>query len=168
MRTPANKACSAGGATLGLLVTAGWYLSGRIGFAKNPATIEMPHFGTNSRAMESPSFVAPTAYSLELLMLRTDKYLHVTFGIATVIGVVLGSLVHAITSRQLRWKRSASFEDLRNHLMGGMLMGFGGVLVIACTIGQGVTGVSTLALGSLKSVAGIVTGAVANIKWQQR
>ena len=128
----------------------------------------MPHFGTNSRAMESPSFVAPTAYSLELLMLRTDKYLHVAFGIATVIGVVLGSLIHAITSRQLRWKRPASFEDLRNYLMGGMLIGFGDVLAIASTIGQGVTGVSTLALGSLKSVAGIVTGAVATMKCQQR
>ncbi|MGB4912747.1 MAG: YeeE/YedE thiosulfate transporter family protein [Candidatus Dechloromonas phosphoritropha] len=165
---PADKACSAGGATLGLLVTAGWYLSGHIGFAENPDTMEVTSFGTNSRAMESLSFVAPTAYSLELLMLRTDKYLHVAFGIATVIGVVLGSLIHAITSRQLRWKRPASFEDLRNYLMGGMLIGFGDVLAIASTIGQGVTGVSTLALGSLKSVAGIVTGAVATMKCQQR
>lgn len=157
-----------GGAILGLLVTAGWYLSGHIGFAENPDTLEMTYFGTNSRTMESLSFVAPTAYSLELLMLWTDKSLHVTFGIATILGVVLGSLIHAVTSRQFHWEGFASLEDLRNHLMGGILMGFGGVLAMGCTIGQGLTGVSTLALGSFISVAGIVAGAVATMKWQQR
>ena len=157
-----------GGAILGLLVTAGWYLSGHIGFAENPDTLEMTYFGTNSRTMESLSFVAPTAYSLELLMLWTDKSLHVTFGIATIVGVVLGSLIHAVTSRQFHWEGFASLEDLRNHLMGGILMGFGGVLGMGCTIGQGLTGVSTLALGSFISVAGIVAGAVATMKWQQR
>jgi len=157
-----------GGAILGLLVTAGWYLSGHIGFAENPDTLEMTYFGTNSRTMESFSFVAPTAYSLELLMLWTDKSLHVTFGIATILGVVLGSLIHAVTSRQFHWEGFASLEDLRNHLMGGILMGFGGVLAMGCTIGQGLTGVSTLALGSFISVAGIVAGAVATMKWQQR
>ena len=157
-----------GGAILGLLVTAGWYLSGHIGFAENPDTLEMTYFGTNSRTMESLSFVAPTAYSLELLMLWTDKSLHVTFGIATIVGVVLGSLIHAVTSRQFHWEGFASLEDLRNHLMGGILMGFGGVLAMGCTIGQGLTGVSTLALGSFISVAGIVAGAVGTMKWQQR
>ena len=157
-----------GGAILGLLVTAGWYLSGHIGFAENPDTLEMTYFGTNSRTMESLSFVAPTAYSLELLMLWTDKSLHVTFGIATIVGVVLGSLIHAVTSRQFHWEGFASLEDLRNHLMGGILMGFGGVLAMGCTIGQGLTGASTLALGSFISVAGIVAGAVATMKWQQR
>ena len=157
-----------GGAILGLLVTAGWYLSGHIGFAENPDTLEMTYFGTNSRTMESLSFVAPTAYSLELLMLWTDKSLHVTFGIATIVGVILGSLIHAVTSRQFHWEGFASLEDLRNHLMGGILMGFGGVLAMGCTIGQGLTGASTLALGSFISVAGIVAGAVATMKWQQR
>ncbi len=157
-----------GGTILGLLVTAGWYLSGHIGFAENPDTLEMTYFGTNSRTMESLSFVAPTAYSLELLMLWTDKSLHVTFGIATIVGVVLGSLIHAVASRQFHWEGFASLEDLRNHLMGGILMGFGGVLGMGCTIGQGLTGVSTLALGSFISVAGIVAGAVATMKWQQR
>lgn len=167
-RFRANGEQIVGGAILGLLVTAGWYLSGHIGFAENPDTLEMTYFGTNSRTMESLSFVAPTAYSLELLMLWTDKSLHVTFGIATIVGVILGSLIHAVTSSQFHWEGFASLEDLRNHLMGGILMGFGGVLAMGCTIGQGLTGVSTLALGSFISVAGIVAGAVATMKWQQR
>ncbi|QLQ26022.1 MAG: YeeE/YedE family protein [Dechloromonas sp.] len=157
-----------GGTILGMLVTAGWYLTGHIGFAENPDTLEMTYFGTNSRTLESLTFVAPTAYSLELLMLWTDKSLRVTFGIATIIGVVLGSLIHAVTSRQFLWEGFASLEDLRNHLVGSILMGFGGVLAMGCTIGQGLSGLSTLALGSFISVAGIVAGAAATMKWQQR
>ena len=157
-----------GGTVLGLLVTAGWYLSGHIGFGDNPDTLEMTYFGTNSRTIESLTFVAPTAYSLELLMLWTDKSLRVTFGIATILGVIVGSLIHAVTSRQFNWEGFASFEDLRNQLMGGILMGIGGVLAMGCTIGQGLTGISTLALGSFISVAGIVAGAVATMKWLQR
>jgi uncharacterized membrane protein YedE/YeeE len=157
-----------GGTIIGLLVTAGWYLTGHIGFAENPDTLEMTYFATNSRTIESLSFVAPTAYSLEMLMLWTDKSLRVTFGIATILGVVLGSLLHAVTSRQFHWEGFASFEDLRNQLTGGVLMGFGGVTAMGCTVGQGLTGVSTLALGSFIAVAGIVGGSVATMKWQAR
>ena len=57
---------------------------------------------------------------------------------------------------------------LRNQLLGGILMGFGGVLAMGCTIGQGLSGISTLALGSFISVAGIVVGSVAAMKWQER
>jgi hypothetical protein len=112
--------------------------------------------------------VAPTAYSLELLMLWTDKTMRVTFGIATVIGVVLGSFAYAVSTRQFRWEGFASLEDLRTQLLGAVLMGFGGVTAIGCTIGQGLSGVSTLALGSFIALAGIIGGAVATMKWQQR
>ncbi len=94
------------------------------------------------------SFVGPVAYGLELLMLWTDKSLHVTFGIATVLGVVLGSAAYAVATRSFRWEGFASLTDLRNHLVGALLMGFGGVTALGCTIGQGLSGVSTLAIGS--------------------
>jgi uncharacterized membrane protein YedE/YeeE len=112
------------------------------------------------------SFVAPAAYSLELLMLWTDKSLHASFGIATVLGVLLGSFVYAVSTRQFRWEGFASLDDLRTQLVGAMLMGFGGVTALGCTIGQGMTGVSTLALGSLLALAGLVGGAVAMMKYQ--
>ena len=157
-----------GAIVLGSMVIAGWYLTGHIGFAENPDTLEMTYFGTNTRTIESMSFVAPTAYSLEMLMLWTDKSLRVTFGIATVIGVVLGSLAYALSTRSFRWEGFASLEDLRNQLVGGVLMGFGGVTGMGCTVGQGMSGVSTLALGSMLALAGIVAGAVVTMKWQQR
>jgi uncharacterized protein len=169
-RFRANAAQVLGAIVLGLLVVAGWYLSGHLGFGENPETLETVYFATNSRTLETLSFVGPLAYSLELLMLWTDKSLHVTFGIATVIGVALGSFAYAIGTRQFRWEGFASLADLRNQLVGGVLMGFGGVTALGCTIGQGMSGLSTLALGSFIAVTGIVAGAAVTMRivaWQE-
>jgi hypothetical protein len=110
------------------------------------------------------SLVGPMAYGLELLMLWTDQSLHVTFGIASVIGVVLGSFAYALLTRKFQWEGFASLADLRNQLIGALLMGFGGVTALGCTIGQGLSGLSTLALGSFIAVAGIIAGAVSTMK----
>lgn len=157
-----------GAIALGLLIVAAWFLTGNIGYGENPDTLETVYFATNTRTLESLSFVAPTAFSLELLMLWTDKSMRVTFGIATVIGVVLGSFAYAVSTRQFRWEGFASLEDLRTQLTGAVLMGFGGVTALGCTIGQGLSGVSTLALGSFIALTGIISGAVVTMKWQQR
>ncbi len=167
-RFRANLTQVLGAVALGLLIVAGWYLTGHIGYGENPDTLETVYFATNTRTLESMSFVAPTAYSLELLMLWTDKSLRVTFGVATVAGIVLGSFAYALATRQFRWEGFASLEDLRTQLVGAVLMGFGGVTAVGCTIGQGLSGVSTLALGSFIALAGIVLGAVITMKWQQR
>jgi uncharacterized membrane protein YedE/YeeE len=157
-----------GAVVLGLLVVAAWYLSGHIGYGENPETLETVYFATNTRTIESLSFVAPAAYSLELLMLWTDKSLKVTFGVATAMGVGLGSWLYALASRSFRWKGEgfASFDDLRAQLLGAVLMGFGGVTAMGCTIGQGLSGISTLSLGSFIALFGIICGAVATMKYQ--
>lgn len=153
------------GVIIGAIVIAGWYLSGHLGFGENPETLEMTYFATNSRTIESMSFVAPAAYGLELLMLWTDKSLHVSFGVAAGLGVALGSLAWALASRSFRWEGFASFDDLRRHLLGAVLMGFGGVTALGCTVGQGITGVSTLAIGSFIALASIIGGSAATLKY---
>ena len=164
-RFRSNLVQAAGAAVLGALVVAGWYISGHLGFGENPATLEDTYFGTNSRTLESMSFVGPLAYGLELLLLWTDLSLHLSFGIASALGVVLGSAAYAWRAGTFRWEGFASLTDLRNQLVGAVLMGFGGVTALGCTIGQGVTGVSTLAIGSFIAVAGIVAGSVATLKF---
>jgi len=154
-----------GAVTIGAVVVGGWYLSGHVGFGENPETLEDVYFATNSRTLESMSFVGPLAYGLELLLLWTDKSLHVTFGIASVLGVVLGSAAAALASRTFRWEGFASLGDLRQQLVGAFLMGFGGVTALGCTIGQGLTGISTLAIGSFIALAGIIAGSVATLKY---
>lgn len=151
--------------TLGALVAGGWYVSGHLGYGENPETLEHVYFGTNSRTIESVSFVGPVAYSLELLMLWTDKSLHVSFGIASAAGMVLGSAAYALASGSFRWEGFASLADLRNHLVGAAMMGFGGVTALGCTIGQGITGVSTLAIGSFIALTSIIIGAIGMLKY---
>ena len=164
-RFRANLTQVAGAVVLGALVVVGWYVSGHLGFGENPETLEDTYFATNSRTIESLSFVGPLAYGLELLLLWTDKSLHLTFGIASVLGVVLGSAAYALSSRTFRWEGFASLTDLRDHLVGAMLMGFGGVTALGCTIGQGLSGLSTLAIGSFIATGGIIAGSVAMLRY---
>ena len=155
-----------GGAIIGLVIAAGWYVTGHIGYlAEDPQTLEETFAGTNTHRPESFSFVGPVGYSLELLLLWTDRSLRVTFGIAIVAGLFAGSLAYALASRNFRWESFASASDLRDHVLGAVLMGFGGVVALGCTIGQGLTGVSTLALGSFLALGGIVAGSAATMKF---
>jgi uncharacterized membrane protein YedE/YeeE len=155
-----------GGTVVGLVIVGGWYVTGHLGYAENPETLENTFFGTNSRTIESLSFVAPVAFTLELLMLWSDKSLGVTFGVAATLGIILGSLAYALASRTFRWEGFAGAEDTANHVIGGLLMGFGGVLALGCTIGQGLSGLSTLALGSFLAFFAIVAGSALTMKVQ--
>jgi uncharacterized membrane protein YedE/YeeE len=155
-----------GGIGIGLVIVGGWYVTGHLGFGENPETLEEGFFGTNSRTIESLSFTAPVGYTLELLMLWSDKSLTVTFGIAAAIGIIVGSFAYAIMSRTFRWEGFAGAEDTAMHVIGGILMGFGGVTALGCTIGQGLSGLSTLALGSFLAFGGIVAGSALAMKWQ--
>ena len=164
-RFRANRLQVLAGLVIGALVVIGWYVTGHLGFGENPETLENVFFATNTRTLESFSFVAPLAFGLELLMLWTDASLHLTFGIASVLGVVAGSALHALTSGSFRWEGFASLADLRNQLVGALLMGFGGVTALGCTVGQGISGLSTLSIGSFIAMAGIVGGSVATLRY---
>jgi hypothetical protein len=155
-----------GGVVVGALIAAGWYVTGHLGYVpEDPDTLEEVFVGTNTRRPESFAYVAPIGYSLELLMLWTDASLRVTFGIAIVAGLFAGSLAYALASRTFHWESFASAGDLGNHVLGGVLMGFGGITAMGCTIGQGLTGVSTLALGSFLALGAIIAGSAATMKY---
>ena len=156
-----------GGVVVGAIIVAGWYVSGHLGYlAEDPATLEEKFVATNSGRMESYSFVAPAAYLLELLVLWTDQTRVLTFGIAGLLGVAAGSAAMALATRTFRWEGFGSVEDVGNHIVGGVLMGFGGVTALGCTIGQGLTGLSTLAIGSGLTFGAIVVGCVAAVRYQ--
>ncbi len=155
-----------GGAVVGLVIVGGWYVTGHLGYAENPETLENTFFATNSHSIESLSYVAPAGYALELLLLWSDKSLGITFGIAAVLGIIAGSFAYAIASKSFRWEGLSGTEDTANHIVGGILMGFGGVTALGCTIGQGNTGFSTLALGSILSFVAIVAGSALTMKVQ--
>ncbi len=155
-----------GGLAYGLAIVAGWAVSAHLGFAENPDTLADTFYGTNSRQAESLSFVAPVAYSIEILMLWSDKSLGFTFGIGAVAGMICGALTYTLVTRKFRWEGFGSVADVRNHMLGAVLMGAGGVTAMGCTIGQGLSGVSTLALGSFIALAAMIAGCAATLKYQ--
>jgi len=156
-----------GGVVTGLVVIGGWWVSGSLGhLAEHPETLQEAFVGTNTGRMESFSFVSPMAFSLEYLMLWTDKSKIITYGIGSAAGVIAGSAVYALATKQFRWEGFISAEDTASHVIGGILMGFGGITALGCTVGQGITGFSTLALGSIITFVAIIAGAAATMKWQ--
>jgi uncharacterized membrane protein YedE/YeeE len=156
-----------GGVVTGLVVVGGWYVTGRIGYlAEDPNTLQEAFVATNTGRMEAFSFVAPLAWTLEYLMFWTDKSRIITFGIASAAGVIAGSAAYALASRTFRWEGFRDAEDTGMHIIGGLLMGFGGITALGCTIGQGISGFSTLALGSVITFLAIVAGSAATMKWQ--
>jgi hypothetical protein len=156
-----------GGVVTGLVVVGGWYVSGHIGHvAEDPNTLQEAFVATNTGRMESFSFVAPFAFTLEYLMLWTDKSKIITYGIASAAGVIAGSAAYALATRTFRWEGFRDAEDTANHIVGGILMGFGGITALGCTIGQAISGVSTLALGSIMTFIAIVAGSAATMKYQ--
>jgi uncharacterized protein len=154
------------GLVIGSVVVAAWYVTGHIGFAENPETLELTYMGTASHLAESMSFVAPSAYTLEYLGYWTDTSNVITFSVASAFGVISGSFIYAITSKSFRWEYFTSAKDLASHIIGAILMGFGGITATGCTIGQGVTGVSTLSIGSFIALLSIIAGSALTMKVQ--
>jgi len=156
-----------GGVVTGLVVVGGWYVSGKIGYiAEHPETMQEAFVATNTGRMESFSFVSPMAFSLEYLMLWTDKSKIVTYGIASAAGVVAGSAAWALATKSFQWEGFRDAEDTAMHILGGILMGFGGITALGCTVGQGISGFSTLALGSILTFVSLIAGSAATMKWQ--
>ena len=126
----------AAGLVIGLAVVAGWVVTG---------VIAADEF--NPVPLASITFVSPVGESLQYLMTFTGSTIN--FGIAVVGGVIAGSFLMAMATGTFQIESFADRNDLVRHLSGATLMGAGGVLALGCTIGQGITGMSTLALGSM-------------------
>jgi uncharacterized protein len=139
------------GIAVGLLIAAGWVATGYLGvddFNPTPVT--------------SLTFIAPIAEALQYAMLSTGSTLN--FGIATVGGVFAGSLATALLTGRFHWEGYQSPRHMLRSAGGAALMGAGGVLAFGCSIGQGLTGLSTLALASFVAVAGILVGTAAGLR----
>ncbi|MFY9959075.1 YeeE/YedE family protein [Bradyrhizobium sp.] len=141
----------AAGFLVGLLIAAGWFATGDLGADDfNPTPVA------------SLTFVAPIADSLQYVMLSTGSTLN--FGIATVGGVFAGSLLTALATGRFQWEGYQSPRHMLRSAGGAALMGTGGVMAFGCSIGQGLTGLSTLALPSFVAVAGIMLGTAAGLR----
>ncbi len=152
---------------LGAIIAGMWWVSGRLGYvAEHPDTLQEAFLATNSGRMEALSFVSPVAYTVDWVMFFSDKAKVLTLGIVSVFGVVAGSAAYAVATRSFRWEGFRDAEDTASHLAGAVLMGIGGVAAMGCTVGQGLSGLSTLSATSFVAVGAIIMGAVAALKYQ--
>jgi hypothetical protein len=141
----------AAGIAVGLLIAAGWYATGYLGADEfNPTPVT------------SLTFIAPIADAQQYVMLSTGSALN--FGIATVGGVFAGSLVTALLTGRFHWEGYQSPRHMLRSAGGATLMGAGGVMAFGCSIGQGLTGLSTLGLASFVAVGGILLGTAAGLR----
>lgn len=155
------------GAGIGTCVVAMWWITGHMGFvAEHPETLDAVFLATNSGQMESLTFTAPMAYALDWLVHFSDTSKVLTTGVVSVVGVVVGSFVYALTTRSFHWEGFRDTQDTALHLVGAVLMGVGGVTAMGCTVGQGLSGLSTLSLTSVIAVVGIVLGALGGLRFQ--
>jgi hypothetical protein len=132
-------------------VAAGWVATGYLGADEfNPA------------AVTSLTFIAPVVDAVQYVMLSTGLTLN--FGIAMVFGVFAGSLLTALVSGRFHLEAYTSPRHMLRSIIGAALMGSGGAMALGCSIGQGLTGISTLALSSFVAVAGILLGTAAGLR----
>ncbi|MCP4184735.1 MAG: YeeE/YedE family protein [Hyphomicrobiales bacterium] len=143
----------ASGFLIGLCVIAAWFLTGLA--SDDLAEVIVP--------VSSVTFVRPTGDTLEYLM-RFTALGAPSIGVVIFVGTLTGSFIAALTMKRFRLSTFAGPRDTTRNLLGAALMGIGGVLALGCTVGQAITGVSTLAVGSMIVFAAIVGGCFIGLK----
>lgn len=134
------------GVIVGLLIVAGWLSTGWLAFDEfEPVNLV------------SLTFVAPIGETIQYAMIATGMKL--SFGVSVVLGVLIGSFLMAGWRGGFHLQGFSTAAEMRRYLAGGLLMGVGGALAMGCSIGQGLTGLSTMAFSSALAMAGILVGA---------
>jgi len=154
-----------GGAVVGLAIVFGWWLTGGSIGREWRDYAEMATVVPSRVQVQSYTFAAPMGDAVRYL-LDPANFSLVNFGVVAFAGVILGSSLWSVLDRQFRLEWFASWQDFANHAVGGVLMGIGGVLSMGCTFGQAITGISTLAVGSILTFLAIVIGAAGTMKYQ--
>lgn len=152
-----------GAIAIGVIITLGWWATtsalGQRWIEDAEFLLEIPP----GIGVQSFTFIGPLADATAWLSAPADPY-RITFGMAGIGGMLLGACGYALGKRRWRWEWFNSAGDFLRHLCGGLALGIGGVLALGCSIGQGLTGISTLALGSVLTVLAILLGCALTIK----
>ncbi|MDE2790030.1 MAG: YeeE/YedE family protein [Paracoccaceae bacterium] len=131
---------------IGLLVPVGWVGTGFVLFDD-----------FDPLPLQSMGFTGPMADTLFWAIAATS--IPAGFGTGLAAGVVAGSLAAALWAGEFRWRSLESPRQTGRYLTGGVMMGVGGVLAGGCTVGAGLSGVSTASLAALLALAAMTVTA---------
>lgn len=134
------------GALVGITIAFGWWITGVA--AADPFNPQPPG---------SYTFAAPLGDTILFIMASTGARLD--FGIGAVVGIIIGAFLTTMAARDFRWEACEDAIELRRQMLGGMLMGIGGVLALGCTVGQGLSAASTLAISAPITLISMYVGA---------
>jgi len=140
------------GLLIGIIAVVAFYLSYQFGggFARGLSfttpTIELFNTIINNDAR-------PTIFPLTDLF----GYIKTTWGVFFIVGVPLGAYLSARGLKEFSWKVPPA-RDLVTVFGGSLMMGFGATLALGCNMGQGITGVATLSIGSIVATIAIILG----------
>ncbi|MFB6464598.1 YeeE/YedE family protein [Bradyrhizobium tunisiense] len=136
----------ASGLAVGAAIAFGWFATGWLADDEfDPVRVS------------SLTFVAPLGDTI--LYIATFSGARLNFGIGSVAGVVTGSFAAAMLARGFRWEACDDARELKRHMIGALLMGVGGIMSMGCTIGQGLSAFSTLAVSAPIAMLAIACGA---------
>ncbi|HHH47605.1 MAG TPA: YeeE/YedE family protein [Gammaproteobacteria bacterium] len=169
------------GVMVGLTVLGAWYVTSNINLDVDGDIYSLREFAqqwdflaesdegkpadTRPLSPQSFTFINPMGQTLGYASAGFSRA-YLTFGVMALFGVIVGSFLWSLVSRSFRFEWFASGKDFLNHFIGAILMGFGGVLAMGCSVGQGITGFSTLAIGSFIALVSIVFGSALTMKIQ--
>ena len=143
------------GAAIGLLIPATWFVTGNLGYDEFDPV-----------AAEGVSFIAPLSNGLQYLMTYTGATAN--FGITLLAGCLMGAIVSAIVGKNFAFRSFEHEKDILRYTIGAMMLGFGSVTALGCSIGQGLTGLSLLSLSSVVAVIAIAAGGYAGLNFVKK
>jgi len=160
-----NRELLLAGIIIGTIIIIGWYITAGPMGIELLEELEFMDERPYAAGAQSLSFIAPTAHTVQYVY-QGFSPVFLSIGVVTVLGVIAGSFLYTIIFRSVRLEWFVDWKDFLMHAIGAILMGIGGVLAMGCTIGQGISGVATMALGSILTILSIIGGSAATMKYQ--
>jgi uncharacterized membrane protein YedE/YeeE len=110
----------------------------------------------------SHSFSAPVGETL--LFAMTGSTRTASFAVGSISGVWLGALIGSLIKGHFRWEACDDPRELRRQILGSTVMGAGAVIALGCTVGQGLTAFSVLAISAPVTFLAIFAGAAIGLR----
>ncbi|WP_411352651.1 YeeE/YedE family protein [Leisingera aquaemixtae] len=138
-------------AVVGLAVASGW-----------AGTTYLNTAGFEALPVVSHSFSAPLGETI--LWTMTGSLRPLSFAVGSIAGVWTGAFLGSLIKGHFRWEACEDPRELRRQIIGAAIMGAGAVIAMGCTVGQGLSAFSLLAVSAPVTMLAIFAGAAIGLR----